>query len=140
MPASSYLGMAGAYGSNLPDPLPDDQPTERRRNRSRRFPAEPGGDRGRPAHIIPSSPALPDPHLLVGRRLYLAPGEWSHAQGRMPSEYVLLRVARVLPDEPRVDDRMVWLAGHRVGCRDCAEPCVVLLASVEALWRAVGGR
>jgi hypothetical protein len=141
------MGMAGAYGSRIPQPMPEDEPVpEHRDNRPRRFPARPGAERGYPRrpHITPlPEPRLPD--LPEGTLLRLAPGEWMFQVGRDPGDQIVMRVVEVLPDRPRPNGSVVWVTGHGVECSwpssMCrTRPCYELLASVDALWRAVGGQ
>jgi hypothetical protein len=145
-PATSHSGQAGAYGSEVPEPLPGDEPSvapvNSRDNRPRHYPTRPGGDRGRPSHInLPAEPEIPD--VPEGLLLRLMPGEWTHMAGIHPADQVTMRVAGVHPDRPRADIGMVWVTGHGIECSwpssTCSRPCFELLVSVSALWRAVGG-
>jgi hypothetical protein len=146
VPASSYLGMAGAYGSHIPDPIPEDGPVPDHRDNRRpyRFPATPGGDRSnsRRPHIITPLPEPPLPDLPAGTLLHLLPGEWLFQPGRHPGDQIVMRVVEVLADRPRPDGSVVWVTGHGVECSwpssTCRTPCYELLAGVAALRRAVG--
>ncbi len=142
-PATSYSGQAGAYGSQIPDPLPEDQPTlpEPRDNRPRRYPDRPGGDRGRPSHINPpAGPSIPD--VPEGTELHLRAGEWSHLHGMLPGATVDMTVTAVHPDWGRATDAEVWVSGHplqgSVDGSDQHPPHMRLVVRLDALWRAVG--
>lgn len=141
-PASSYMGMAGAYGSHIPEPLPEDEPTRQEPpNRPRRYPAVPGTDRGRPSHITPPpGPTIPD--VPEGTELHLRAGEWSNLHGMLPSATVDMTVTAVHPDWRCATDDEVWVSGHPLQCSvdrsDQHAPHMRLVVRLDALRRAVG--